>query len=351
MKKGFLLSAILLAAATLFAQVRPTTFTPSRTLSLPTTAERGIGDTVIIRNLGVEDTTFNIYSWQAPQWGFATGHNSYGDLGWAEKYNVVASDSTLDVIGVLGYFVGTVSASSTAFASFGVYDADGTSGAASAGGPTYAGVPGTQLTVVTKAYTDIDVSGAGLEFTPITPPVHVEHDFFMSFELEAYNPVGITDSLGLIVAVEGSRPADDTLKNGQPFCRNAVKWSDNVWYDEYYQNTNSLINYILFPVVIVQAGTVGVDAGLSRGNLTYQGNYPNPANTTSNMKFTLKDNTPVTINVYDMSGRLMFSQNEGEMLAGSHDVALNVANLAAGSYLVSITTNNAAIGGMFQVTK
>ncbi len=350
MKKGFLLSAILLAVATLFAQVRPTTFTPSRTLSLPTTAERGIGDTLIIRNLGVEDTTFNIFSWVAPAWGFATGHNSYGDLAWGEKYNVVASDSTLDVIGVLGYFVGSISASSTAFASFGVYDADGTSGAASAGGPTYTGVPGTQLTVVTKAYTDIDVSGGGLEFTPIDPPVRVEKDFFMTFELEAYNPEGILDSLGLVVAVD-SRPGDDTLKNGQPFSRNAVKWSDNVWYDEYYQNTNSLINYILFPVVIVQAGTVGVASGLSRGNLTYQGNYPNPANTFSTMKFTLKDNSPVTINVYDMNGRLMFSQNEGEMLVGSHDIALSVSNLVAGSYLVSIATNNATIGGMFQVVK
>ena len=142
MKKSILLSVILLVAVTVFAQVRPTTFTPSRELPLPGLSTRGVGDTLTLRNLGVEDTTFNVYNWQPPAWGFTTGHNSYGDLGWAEKYEVTATDSTFDVIGILGYFVGTVSASATAYANFGIYDADGILGAVLAGAATYTGVLG-----------------------------------------------------------------------------------------------------------------------------------------------------------------------------------------------------------------
>lgn len=354
MKKSILLSTLLLTAVVLFAQVRPTNLGFAKTFPSLNLSDRGVGDTLVINNLGVEDTTWGSYTYPAPAWGSTTGHNSYGDMGWAEKYEVNSVDSTFDIIGVMGYFVGTVSASSTTkFASFGVYDADGTSGAVSPSTTTYSGVPGTQLTVATKAYTSLTVSGQALDFTPISVPVHVDKDFFVSFELEAYTPQGITDSIKLLVAIN-SRPGPDTLKNGQPFSRNAVKWSDNKWYDEHYQNARLMVNYILFPVVIVAAAdtnSVGIASGITRANLTYHGNYPNPATTVSNMKFSLNDNTPVTINVYDMEGRLMFSKNQGEMLAGTHTVALDVNSLAAGSYLVSIATDKATIGGMFQVVR
>lgn len=75
-------------------------------------------------------------------------------------------------------------------------------------------------------------------------------------------------------------------------------------------------------------------------------NVPNPTNGTSMIKYELEKNAKVALNVYDVTGKIVATQNIGEQNAGSHTVNFNAADLAAGMYYYSLTVNNAATSAM-----
>ncbi len=64
--------------------------------------------------------------------------------------------------------------------------------------------------------------------------------------------------------------------------------------------------------------------------------YPNPASDLATLKYTLKTGAPVIINVYDITGKLIRSKNEGNVGAGLNQQLINTQDLADGVYLVSV---------------
>jgi hypothetical protein len=67
-------------------------------------------------------------------------------------------------------------------------------------------------------------------------------------------------------------------------------------------------------------------------------NYPNPFNPTTTIKYEIPKDAEITIKVYDLLGREVFSINEYKK-AGSYEVKFDGANLASGMYLYSFETN------------
>jgi len=67
-------------------------------------------------------------------------------------------------------------------------------------------------------------------------------------------------------------------------------------------------------------------------------NYPNPFNPTTTIKYEIPKDAEITIQVYDLLGREVFSINEYKK-AGSYEVKFDGANLASGMYLYSFETN------------
>ena len=80
-------------------------------------------------------------------------------------------------------------------------------------------------------------------------------------------------------------------------------------------------------------------------------NYPNPFNPVTNIKFEIPNDVNVSIKIYDIRGREVFSFNEFKK-AGSYDVRLDGSNFASGMYfykmVVGDNTNN---GEIFTDTK
>jgi hypothetical protein len=68
--------------------------------------------------------------------------------------------------------------------------------------------------------------------------------------------------------------------------------------------------------------------------------FPNPASDNAQVNYTLANETNVTVNVYDVAGKLVASDNKGSQTAGRHFSAINTAAMANGFYTVSIKTNN-----------
>lgn len=83
-------------------------------------------------------------------------------------------------------------------------------------------------------------------------------------------------------------------------------------------------------------GTVGVDEVVN--NETALSVYPNPVqNGVLNIQYELKASAEVTVNVMDITGRVLSSENINAQ-AGVQKHAVNVANLSAGNYIVEISS-------------
>ncbi len=67
-------------------------------------------------------------------------------------------------------------------------------------------------------------------------------------------------------------------------------------------------------------------------------NFPNPFNPTTSIKYEIPKNAQVTLKVYDILGKEVFSLNEYK-LAGSYEVKFDGSNLASGMYFYKFETN------------
>lgn len=63
-------------------------------------------------------------------------------------------------------------------------------------------------------------------------------------------------------------------------------------------------------------------------------NFPNPFNNSTTLKYQLSEQLPVTIEVYDISGRRVAKIVDDEQAAGVYFVPFNVASIASGTYLL-----------------
>jgi GH35 family endo-1,4-beta-xylanase len=96
-----------------------------------------------------------------------------------------------------------------------------------------------------------------------------------------------------------------------------------------------LIDYVDTADVVFSVSTEDLINEVPEGFVVEQ-NYPNPFNPTTQISYTLPEASQVTINVYDISGRLVQELISGQQLAGNHTVEFNAANLASGIYLYEI---------------
>ncbi len=71
--------------------------------------------------------------------------------------------------------------------------------------------------------------------------------------------------------------------------------------------------------------------------------YPNPADNSVSVAFTLSEAQRVSLSVYDLAGRRVTTLSEGELPAGRHEVAWNCAAASAGVYLLWLETEGEAL--------
>jgi hypothetical protein len=80
-------------------------------------------------------------------------------------------------------------------------------------------------------------------------------------------------------------------------------------------------------------------------------NYPNPFNPTTNINYTINEAGPVTLKVYDMTGREVATLVNSRMSAGSHQVSFDASNLASGVYLYMLQANGVRLTNRMTLIK
>ena len=66
-------------------------------------------------------------------------------------------------------------------------------------------------------------------------------------------------------------------------------------------------------------------------------NYPNPFNPTTNIDVKISKGSEITLNVFDVRGRLVLNKNYGERLPGIYSISFDGSNLSSGVYYYSIS--------------
>ena len=86
--------------------------------------------------------------------------------------------------------------------------------------------------------------------------------------------------------------------------------------------------------MLLRSENVQVDAALLRTAIA--GNYPNPFNPKTDIRFTVAETGVVRLGVFDLQGRLVEILYEGVKEAGSHSVDWDAASQSSGIYFVQI---------------
>jgi Secretion system C-terminal sorting domain len=124
-------------------------------------------------------------------------------------------------------------------------------------------------------------------------------------------------------------------------------YGTNTWFMRQSDGDDGAAWMYMDPTSMVTA--VKQSSGNAPAEFALLGSYPNPFNPTTNIKFQMAHSSNVTLEVYDVLGRLVSSQALGIRTPGEHVVPFNAANLASGTYfyrLKMLTTGATLIGKM-----
>jgi hypothetical protein len=266
--------------------------------------------------------------------GYCAGTDAYGDKSFAERYDFNGADSSVEVDGVVTLFAGTVNPSSTKTIVFSTWSV-GPQAATTRATLFNSGFPNAVLASLTTPLTAV-IPDSVQAFEFATPASNLA-SFFVGCTINYTSFSG--DTIGLFSNLYGERTSNEyNVSGGDTIINNvnATQYSDNTWHDNATDNFQLFYNYYLLPIVKI-GSPVGV-ASVTKRNLTFYGNYPNPATDNTNIKFSLASDDDVTITITDMAGRTVNTIAEKGLTAGMHIINVATTNLASGDYLYIVRT-------------
>ena len=140
-----------------------------------------------------------------------------------------------------------------------------------------------------------------------------------------------TDYLVVVQHFGGLDVLIGTSGTSQAQTSNFYRQSNDTWY--YVTNT---------PMVRLNFNpTIGIAESDFQNGVGMGQNYPNPANTGSTrIDVSLQQSAHVNLVLRDIGGKLVQTLEDSNMAPGVHHVDVNTANLGAGVYFYTLTTNN-----------
>ena len=307
-----------------------------------------IGDTTTLSHVLSTDTLASYTVGNNRDSGFTYGTNMYNDAGFAEFYSFNSIDSSVSILGVFAMFDGRVNPMSTDSVVFKIWDQGAP--VMVAANVTYSGYPNHILDSQSVSFTHLGIdttSDTLKKFLFATPLTHLSVPFFAGFTINTnFNSLN-GDTIGLQSTLDGERHFPlytvDTVISGVDTTydtvinvQNTTLWSDNQWYDNYSQS-DSLFNALAIYPIIVSTNPTGIK-GITKNNLTLFGNYPNPANNNTNIRFALNGSDDVTITILNTARNTVKIIMQAGLQPGEHIVAINTQDYPAGDYYYILHT-------------
>jgi hypothetical protein len=137
------------------------------------------------------------------------------------------------------------------------------------------------------------------------------------------------------------------LFDGDSFTPATNSYGTRTWYMREQTGNDGPVWAYMDPAAVI-TGVDETKAGVPE-RFALIGNYPNPFNPSTTIKFVLPQTSDVTLEVFDLLGRRVATQVLGVQQPGEQSVVFNAARLASGMYnyrLTMATTNAAVVGKM-----
>ncbi len=367
MKKTFLLLFTAYLTTSCFAQRIVTTHeTPVTSAHSGSNARTtGVGSTETLTNIAPFDPLV-VISYTGTSHGYVAGTNSFNDKAFAERYFFNGHDSSLKVIGVMAQFGGKVTTTSTNAVNFKVWDI--TVPKRVSGTIVYEGYPNNTVNSLAVPFTQLGIGPTTAtdtmkSFTFASPSVALNGAFFIGYDMSYAFTSLSGDTIGLASTQNGHRSislynlaytigddGDTTHVDTIMHVQNATQWADNYWHENYTENDSIFNDLAIFPIVLI-GGPTGVNS-VTKNDLSLFTNYPNPASTSTNIQFAVATATTVTINLLDMSGKLVNNISNQQYSAGTHTLSVATDQLPAGNYIYTIkTAAGDALAGQLSVAR
>lgn len=97
----------------------------------------------------------------------------------------------------------------------------------------------------------------------------------------------------------------------------------------------------------VETGIAGLPE-VEVGNIVV---YPNPVAEVAKIAFNISSTSAITINIVDLTGKVVMSKDYGNLPAGDQKLEMNVSNLASSTYFTVISTSDKAYGNKLFIKK
>jgi hypothetical protein len=359
MKKIYLIAAMLVSGATVFAQgtlqtqnkavvkrVMPAPANNPAQTATPT-------DTAGWTESGNFAPVFAGISGEVVAFGYLGGGWVYGNN--ADGLNECAqgflnvNQATLGVEEVLLLFTGKtgVSQSPTSKAVVKVYNmaankARNTDGA----GGQAVNSPGPNQLLASQDYffDDIDTTFGNWNVITFPSPVFVNGtDFAVSVDFTNLNAA--QDTAGLLCDQIGDA-------DGLDYAFHKFQGSWYVTDFAFSQNGTDDVDNNIAIFAVIDENFIGVESLEFFNGMKLSQNNPNPMNGNTIIQYELeKYTTEVELEIYDVHGRKAVVINEGEKAAGRHSISIENTKLAAGTYYYSLKANGNRLTKKMVVTK
>lgn len=288
----------------------------------------------------------NLFNWSPPtiylsqNGGYVAGHNGYGDKQKAQRFLYLPQGSNYKVEGALLWFGGYVytSGNPNSKVDVRVYNANG-SGTASSGPVNNA--PGTVLGSVPLLLSSIDTSSSGNNgwvAVTFSSPITVTGDYHIGINLAVTAP---GDTLGLVSSNDGGSEFQDFSWE---------EWSPSGWYTFFESNSGWGLDIDLAIFAIISDPVSSIDEmGYTNGIKFIT--YPNPVINEMTITYDVQNAGEVKIEIRDITGKIIKTVNEGHKTSGRYTASMDVRDLSAGNYLVSVSSGTHMIAQKITITR
>ena len=265
--------------------------------------------------------------------GYVCGPNSYGDVAKVQEFKTTTSYNVEGMVVWIGAKKQTGTAGTVKFQ---IWDFDGTG--TGTGGTVPA--PNTVLGTVSRTFDLVDTGlsmGTGLNFIMFSTPVSVSSDYGIGLEFSSLG----NDTLGIVSTTDLDAGATELTWD---------KWSDGSWHS-FLETGNWSLDFDMFIFAIVDTTVGSINDNYFINGIKLSQNQPNPVNNTTLVQYEIENNANVSLEIYDVTGRMILNVDEGYQLSGIHNIQIDADKLSGGTYYYSLKAGNNRLTKSMTISK
>lgn len=137
-----------------------------------------------------------------------------------------------------------------------------------------------------------------------------------------------------------------TLFDGDSYIPSSLSYGTRTWWFREHDGFAAAA-YVYMDSTLLITGVENIAENVIPTEFVLLGNYPNPFNPSTTVKFNAPSDGQVTMTVFDMLGRTVSAVDVGEFGPGQHSFRYNAAHLSTGVYFYQLRMRAAATGNQF----